>query len=32
MGVVGLEWVATMGHGTKSVENHWSKCFGQNNE
>jgi len=22
MGIVGLEWVAIMGHGTKKVENH----------
>jgi len=32
MGVVGLEWVATMGCGTKSVENHWPRRFSQNNE
>jgi len=32
MGVVGLEWVATIDRGTKSVENHWSRRFSQNNE
>jgi len=27
-----LEWVATMGHGTKWVENHWPRRFSQNKD
>jgi len=30
MGVVGLEWVAAIGHGTEKVENNWFSATASN--